>query len=156
MFIVKQFIEGVSRETMTLSTKQLGNLGEKIAGKYLKKQGYKILERNFKYKGYGEIDIITMKDENLYFIEVKTRLCLAVARSGEAEARETSNNNPYRPEDNITYFKQKQLIKLSKIYLAKHQLNNIPWQIDIIAIEINPLTKEKKIRHIEQAVMDFN
>ena len=129
---------------MTLKTKKLGNLGEEIAVKYLKKQGYKILNRNFRYKGYGEIDIIAKRKEGLSFIEVKTR--------------ETINNSPYTPEDNITYFKQKQLIKLSKIYLAKHKLTNldIPWQIDIIAVEINPFSRKTKIRYIEQAVVDFD
>ncbi len=129
---------------MVVKTKQLGNLGEEIAVKYLKKQGYKILDRNFRYKAYGEIDIIAKKQKDLHFVEVK--------------ARGITNNSPYIPEDNITFFKQKQLIKLSKIYLAKQKLTNIdiPWQIDIIAVEIDPFTQKTKIRHIEQAVTDFN
>lgn len=56
---------------MLSSTKQLGNLGEEMAAKYLKKQGYKILDRNFRYKSYGEIDIIAKRREDLHFIEVK-------------------------------------------------------------------------------------
>ena len=128
---------------MTLETKQLGNLGEKIAEKYLKKKGYKILDRNFRYKRYGEIDIIATKKNNLHFIEVKTR-------------NNNNENNIYIPENNITYFKKRQLIKLSKIYLAKKNLSDIPWQIDIIAVEINPFTRKEKIRHIEQAITDFS
>ena len=129
---------------MTLKTKQLGNLGEEMAVKYLKKQGYKILDRNFRYKGYGEIDIIAKREEDLSFIEVKTR--------------KTINNSPYIPEDNITYFKQKQLIKLAKIYLAKNPPagGDIPWQIDVIAVEIPQLkTRKTNLRHIEQAVEDL-
>lgn len=129
---------------MTLETKQLGILGEKIAEKYLKKQGYKILDRNFRYKGYGEIDIIAKKEENLSFIEVKTR--------------EIAGSTPYMPEDNITYFKQKQLIKLAKIYLAKNPAAaglDIPWQIDVIAVEIDPISRKSNLRHIEQAIQDF-
>ena len=114
-----------------------------MAAKYLKKRRYKILDRNFKYKGYGEIDIIAKKGENLHFVEVKTRKNIG---------------DIYTPEDNITYFKQKQLIKLAKIYLAKHKLTNIdiPWQIDVIAVEINPLIQKPNLRHIEQAIEDFN
>lgn len=127
---------------MIPETKKLGNLGEELAEKYLKKQGYRILDRNFRYKRHGEIDIIAKKGENLSFVEVKTR--------------KTRKNNPYSPEDNITYFKQKQLIKLSKIYLAKKKLTDISWQIDVIAVEINPLTKKVNLRYIEKAIEDFN
>jgi len=128
---------------MVVKTKKLGNLGEEIAEKYLKKKGYKILDRNFRYKGYGEIDIIAKKNKNLHFVEIKTRKNIG---------------NTYRPEDNITFFKQKQLIKLSKIYLAKNKLTDrdISWQIDIIAVEINPFTIKEKLRHIEQAITDFS
>lgn len=128
---------------MTIETKKLGNLGEDIATKYLKKHGFKILNRNFRYKGYGEIDIIAKKGENYHFVEVKTR-----ENSGDI----------YTPEDNIIYFKKRQLIKLSKIYLANNQLTHldIPWQIDVIAVEMNPFTRKAKVRHIEQVVEDIN
>lgn len=128
---------------MTFETKQLGNQGEKIAEEYLKKQGYKILDKNFRYRRYGEIDIVAKKGEDIVFVEVKSRL-------------ETNSDSPYNPEDNITYFKQKQLIKLAKLYLAKNpSLNDLPWQIDVIAIEINPNTSETHLRHIEQAICDL-
>jgi putative endonuclease len=52
--------------------RRLGFLGERRAVKYLKKQGYKILERNFKCP-FGEIDIIVTKDDIVAFVEVKTR-----------------------------------------------------------------------------------
>ena len=131
------------RIMVEIKTKQLGNLGEDIAEKYLKKQGYKIIERNFRYKGYGEIDIIAKKNENYHFVEVKTR---------------ENIGSIYAPEDNITYFKKRQLIKLSKIYLVKNKLTNfdIPWQIDVIAVKLNPFTRKAKVRYIEQAVEDIN
>lgn len=47
-----------------------GILGEDKACKFLKKQGFEILKRNFHSK-FGEIDIIAKKDEILHFIEVK-------------------------------------------------------------------------------------
>ncbi len=129
---------------MTLETKQLGNAGEDLAVKHLKKQGYKILDRNFRYKGFGEIDIIARNSEQLVFCEVKTRI-------------KTGNLSPFNPEDNITYFKQKQLVKLAKIYLINKRIpQDISWQIDVIAIEMDPLTKKADLRHIEQAVEDIN
>ena len=53
--------------------KNLGRKGEKQACAYLKRLGWKILERNWK-NPYGEVDIIAEKDGVCAFIEVKTRL----------------------------------------------------------------------------------
>jgi putative endonuclease len=50
----------------------LGIKGEDIAAEHLKKSGYKILFRNWKW-GKHEIDIIAEKDDMVVFVEVKTR-----------------------------------------------------------------------------------
>lgn len=57
---------------MKPNTKTLGNAGEEAAAKYLKKNHYKILERNYFY-GKHEIDIIAENHDFLIFVEVKTR-----------------------------------------------------------------------------------
>lgn len=60
-------------EKDNLHNRKLGKEGEKIARSYLKKSGWKILEKNYKTP-FGEIDIIAKKDDIVAFIEVKTRL----------------------------------------------------------------------------------
>jgi putative endonuclease len=50
-----------------------GELGEKMAGRFLRKNGYKILYRNFRGHSGGEIDIVARDNDTLVFIEVKTR-----------------------------------------------------------------------------------
>src|ERR1043166_1099205 len=50
-----------------------GSLGEKLASRFLRKNGYKILYRNFRGHSGGEIDIVCRDDDTLVFIEVKTR-----------------------------------------------------------------------------------
>jgi putative endonuclease len=57
---------------MESRNKILGKLGEKIAENHLIKSGYIIECKNFRCK-FGEVDIIAKKDNNLIFIEVKTR-----------------------------------------------------------------------------------
>lgn len=52
--------------------RRLGFFGENKAAKYLKRNGYKILERNFRCS-FGEVDIIAKKGDVTAFIEVKTR-----------------------------------------------------------------------------------
>ena len=70
---------------MNLPTKrqQLGKLGEGLAVTYLRKQGFAIIDRNFK-KRYGELDIIALEGSVLVFIEVKTRIGHAFGSPEEA------------------------------------------------------------------------
>ena len=56
-----------------MNKREIGNLFEDIACKHLIELGYLILERNFHASKIGEIDIIAIKDGQLYFVEVKGR-----------------------------------------------------------------------------------
>ncbi|MEA2112682.1 MAG: YraN family protein, partial [Patescibacteria group bacterium] len=62
---------------MSISEKRkIGNIGEDLACKFLKKEGFKIIETN-DWKKWGEIDVVVKnrKTKKLYFIEVKTVSC---------------------------------------------------------------------------------
>lgn len=120
-------------------TKTLGDTGEAIAERYLKRKGYKILDRNFRYSKLGEIDLVAQRGKGVIFFEVKARM-----KKGVSE---------FRPEDNITFSKQKKLVKLAQIYLAKKRIDG-PWQIDILAIEFYR-NGTSDIRHLENAIADF-
>ncbi len=106
--------------------------GEDLACEFLKKKGYKILERNFR-KGYGEIDIIAVKDKILVFIEVKTRTSYAYGSPLEA----------------ITYFKLKTIIKTAEFYKMLNP--NLPDQmrIDAISVMLDNNSNLVNIEHIE-------
>lgn len=56
-----------------MHNRRLGAKGEKTARRYLKKNGWKILKKNYK-NPFGEVDIIAKKGDTVAFIEVKTRL----------------------------------------------------------------------------------
>ena len=62
---------------MTNSSKSLhlrrGARGEKLACRFLRHNGYKILYRNFKGRSGGEIDVVCRDNDTLVFVEVKTR-----------------------------------------------------------------------------------
>jgi len=95
-------------------------LGEDKACEYLKKLGFKILERNYR-KTYGEIDIIAIEKDVLSFIEVKTR----------------TSNLFGSPLEAITYWKLKSLIKTAQFYKMAHR--NLPdaLRIDAVSVILN-------------------
>jgi len=123
------------------TTKEIGNQGEEEAVEYLKSQGHRILERNHEIKigetKIGELDIISKKNGNLIFTEVKTR-------SGQ--------DSRYSPFDNVTKQKREKLLRLAQFYIkAKKIPLDSPYQIDVIAVEIND-NEKPKIEHLEKAI----
>lgn len=116
-----------------------GKYGEEKAEEFLRKRGYRILERNYK-KPWGELDIIAQYDNTIVFTEVKTQ--------------RKQNKYFVKPEENITPFKQKQLIKSAKAYLAFKKWLDKNWQIDVVAVELDE-RGTCDIRHIENAVCEI-
>lgn len=102
--------------------KSLGTIGEDIATEYLRQEGYRILDRNYK-RPWGEIDIITKKERDIIFFEVKTLKKI--------------QGNSFLPEENIHFSKKSVLIRTAKIYLSERRYpENQNWWIDIIGIEL--------------------
>ena len=68
----------------------LGNQGEELAANFLKKNKYKIINRNYRTP-YGEIDIIARKNKLIVFVEVKTRSTTYFGSGLEAITRKKYN-----------------------------------------------------------------
>ncbi len=68
---------------MSSSSKDFGKRGELYAERLLKKNGYKILDMNYRSR-FGEVDIIARDVDTLVFVEVKTRSSLDFGSPGEA------------------------------------------------------------------------
>lgn len=123
------------------STKRIfGDLGEKIAKEYLEKYGYTTIDQNYS-KRWGEIDLIAISPENeLVFIEIKTR--------------EVNNKaSVFMPEDSVNFVKQQKIIKTAQTFLyEKNYPEDTSWRIDVIAIQIDDNSRKAKIRHLKNAV----
>ena len=102
-----------------------GKEGERIAAEFLKKNGYRIIETNFRC-AIGEIDIIACEKNELVFIEVKTRT------SGELGF----------PEQAVGIKKQKKMSQLALWYLQKKNIKDGPTRFDVLAIMILPAGNE--------------
>lgn len=137
--------------------RHIGELGEGIACRFLVKQGHKIKDRNYRKK-WGEIDIISEKDNILHFIEVKS-----VSRE-TLPSNVNHETDSYAPEDNVHPWKLKRIHRtiqtylLDKVYPARGGTANsqyeseTEWQIDIIAVFLNIKTRKAKIRITENII----
>ncbi len=65
----------------------IGREGERLAARFLRREGMKILYRNFRAPGGGEVDLVCRENMVLVFVEVKTRTSQAYGRPAEAVSK---------------------------------------------------------------------
>ncbi len=128
-----------------LNKNSVGYDGERVAEKFLKKLGYKILERNWcnkKGKRIGEIDIVAQdkKDDAIVFVEVKSR-------------KITKDEIDVLPEEQITQSKLNKLNRIAEVYIKENELWDANWRIDAISVLFVDGEKKPQIKHIESVFL---
>jgi putative endonuclease len=120
-----------------MKRRETGTLGEQIACDFLGKNGYDILETNYRCPE-GEIDIIARQQDTLVFIEVRTK-----------KSRWFGS-----PEESVTPAKRAKLKAVAEHYGQNH--DNLPadWRIDFVAVQMDSRGKVSRIEIIENAVED--
>ena len=96
---------------------KFGEESESIAVSYLKKQGYKIIEQNYRTK-LGEIDIIAKEKDTIVFIEVKSR----------------KSKNFGSPKWAVTPKKQRKISMVALWYLKTTMQSNVKARFDVVSI----------------------
>lgn len=118
-----RFIQSPARQ-------RIGTRGEEIAARYLRRRGWRILERNVRL-GRGELDIIAQEGEELVIVEVRT------VREGFIE-----------PAESVRKEKLRSLERLSQLYLRKKGWEG-RYRIDLITIVLDTAGKSpQKITHL--------
>jgi putative endonuclease len=115
--------------------RETGRKGEDLACTHLASRGHVILERNWR-AGHLELDIITLHQDGIHFVEVKTRRAPIQAR----------------PEENVNWTKQKKIVAAAKRYLSSkkaRQLGDLEIRFDVISIII--FADKTEINHITEA-----
>ncbi len=100
-----------------MEKKELGRKGEETALRFLKKKGFRIIEKNYVCK-MGEMDIIAKEKDILVFVEVKTRTSTLFGP----------------PQLAVNSSKQRQLSKVALNYLKEKQLGDVKARFDVVAI----------------------
>jgi putative endonuclease len=100
-----------------LSRVAVGRQGEQLAERFLKRQGFRIVARNFRAAG-AEIDLVAMDDETLVFIEVKRRIGTFAGTPGEA----------------VDAHKQEQIRRAAGIFVGRYRAGEHRMRFDVVAI----------------------
>ncbi|MEK7596559.1 MAG: YraN family protein [Patescibacteria group bacterium] len=120
-------------------TQKKGKVGESIACKYLLKNGFDILERNYTRK-WGEIDVIARKRGVFHFIEVKSVSC-----------ENFSQNLAIRPEDQMHARKQKKLARTIELYTNERGVGE--WQFDVACVYMNMKLRKARVKLLENIIL---
>ena len=123
-----------------MSTKRFGDRGEAIAAEYLERNGYRIIDRNYRFER-SELDLIAFSPgepdgsgSELVFVEVKTRSGLGFGR----------------PEESVSDAKRRHIVRAAQAYLHERRLEKARCRFDVISILLSG-KDEPRIDHFERA-----
>ena len=111
---------------------RLGKEGERIAEGYLKKKGYRLVERNYSCAA-GELDLIVLDRRVVVFVEVKTRTGQTFGSPFEA----------------VEFRKQRKMIQAAQYFLAEKKLQQRDARFDVVGI--SSAGRDPMVEHIENA-----
>ena len=124
-----------------MTTKEIGDIGERAAARFLRKNKYRIKGRNLHFS-HNEIDIVAEDKDYIVFVEVKTR---SVDPSG-------AEYTPDPPAKAVTRDKQSHLLAAARAYLKSEKQSQKQPRMDVIEILIDKDTqKVLNINHIRNA-----
>jgi putative endonuclease len=116
---------------MRLDRQTVGWYGERLAEHYLVVLGAELLARNYRIP-FGEIDLVVMHDGELVAVEVKTRTALDIEM----------------PEEAVHWWKLRRIKQALTTYAADSDLLELPWRIDVVAIELDLDGKVLRLDHL--------
>lgn len=124
--------------SQTDGRKRLGSWGESVAATHLEAKGYAIVARNWRC-ARGEIDLVARAGDVLVFVEVKTRRGRGMGT----------------PEEGVTPGKAKRLLELGQRYLLAHDLDDVEWRVDLVAVELDAGGKLLRCEHLADVGMGW-
>lgn len=117
------------------TTNDIGDRGEDLAASFLAENGYRVLERNYRFER-NEVDLVCLDPDQggeIVFVEVKTR----------------TGRGYGPPEASVTEEKKAALVEVSRAYLHERQLEGAPARFDVVGILV--LDDEPEIEHHQNA-----
>jgi putative endonuclease len=117
---------------MSAATQAFGELGERIAERWLRGRGWRVVQRRFR-SGHRDIDLVMERDGLIAFVEVK-------ARRGDGFGG---------PVEAVNWRKQKELGRSARVWVSRHGRASDAYRFDVIGVLVDG--QRVRIRHIEAA-----
>lgn len=117
---------------MTTHNKRLGDLGERIAARWLSRRGWRIVYRRFR-NGRRDIDLVAQRDELVAFVEVK-------ARKGSEFGD---------PVEAVDHRKQRELTKSAHVWIDRHGRAEEAYRFDVVGVLLDG--ERVLVKHVEDA-----
>ena len=117
---------------MSAARQAFGELGERIAERWLRRQGWRIVQRRFR-SGHRDIDLVAERDGLVAFVEVKAR---RGQRFGD-------------PVEAVNWKKQRELGRSARVWIARHGRVPEAYRFDVIGVLV--AGPRVRVRHIENA-----
>jgi putative endonuclease len=132
IFLFIRFWSGTAGPRLEAPHLALGRRGEKIAADYLRRNGFRLLYKNFRSKRGGEIDLVCRdrQEKTLVFVEVKTRT--------------TDAFGP--PHEGVTQAQRDRIIRGAKEWLRLLDDPRVPYRFDVVEVLMEPAPHVQLIR----------
>lgn len=112
----------------------LGVWGEAVACAFLRRAGWSILERGYRF-GRREVDIIARRGRLVAFVEVKTRIALEYGR----------------PEEAVTWRKRREIEAVARHYMVRELDEDVDVRFDVVSLVSAPGRRVLRCDHLEDA-----
>ena len=123
---------GPTLSSMSAARQAFGELGERIAERWLKRTGWRVVQRRFR-SGHRDIDLVVEREGMIAFVEVK-------ARRGDRFGQ---------PVEAVNWRKQKELTKSAQVWIDRHGRPEETYRFDVVGVLMKG--DRVRVRHVEDA-----
>jgi putative endonuclease len=117
---------------MSAARQALGELGERIAERWLRGKGWRVIQRRFR-TGHRDIDLVVEQEGLIAFVEVKARRGYLFGDPVEA----------------VNWQKQKELGRSARVWIARHGRKEEAYRFDVVGVLVDGASV--RVRHVEGA-----
>ena len=117
---------------MSAARQAFGELGERIAERWLRRQGWRVVQRRFR-SGHRDIDLVMEREGTVAFVEVKARTGVAFGDPTEA----------------VNWSKQKELARSASVWIERHGRPSESYRFDVVGVLVEG--ERVRIRHVPNA-----